>query len=292
MPKIRNIINLISSTIIVCSCSLIIDQFEHFSTIPPDTWGVYYAIVGVTFAMISGLVLVQSLERYTNLKLLFQEELNALQDIRDYLIFLDDVPMEMIDKIKLSLSHYVGSVIEKDLPNMKNKCIEYSDTSPEMYEVIRDVDDIDINNKNRSQSVAMQGILSLIFEITTHRTKRFFVAKEDTHRTVFRLIVLMAIVIVLGLIMMDVGNIILHVFMVGTTHISLTLLIMILADLSNPFKGNWKVDLHGFELFQKTLVPDFKGGINAVMEPVKEEKDVKPVTEAEANDESEEYDDE
>lgn len=221
--------------------------------IPPDTWGVYYSILGVTFAMISGLVLVQSLDRYVNLKMLFQEELNALQDIRDYLIFLDDVPKELITQIKVSLADYVHSLTERDWDEMKLKSVEFSDTTDEMRNIMKTVDRINIDNNNRGQSIALEGILNLIFTITTLRTKRFFAAKEGIHNTVFQLIVLMAGSILAGLMLMSVQHLGLHLFIVLTTHISLMVLLIILKDLSNPFSGMWKINLKGFELYLSTL---------------------------------------
>ncbi len=233
--------------ILVCIGCWSVDQFEHFKKIEPDTWGVYYSVIGVIFAMIAGLMLVQELERYSDLKLLFQEELNALQDIRDYLIFFDDVSLTEKDKIKESLDDYVKSVITKDWEHMKNQEMKFSDTSPELYKIMHCVDDVEV--KNKSVEIALEGIMSQIFSITTLRTKRFFIAKEQSHKSVFLLIALMAVIIVMGMMMMNINSLVLHIFMVNTTYISMATLVLILKDLNNPFDGVWKINLEGFEYF-------------------------------------------
>lgn len=240
---------LIITTILISISCWGVDQFEHFKKIEPDTWGVYYSIIGVIFAMISGLMLVQELERYSDLKLLFQEELNALQDIRDYLIFFDDVSQESKTKIRTALYEYVESIISKDWDNMKNKQIQFSDTSPELYQIMYSIDDVEV--KNKSVEIALEGIIQQIFKITTLRTKRFFISKEHSHKSVFFLIFLMASVIILGLILMSIKSLYLHIFMVDTTYISMATLIMILHDLSNPFEGIWKINLEGYHYFLK-----------------------------------------
>lgn len=241
------IIILVISTLFISAACWGIDQYEHFRLIEPDTWGVFYSIIGVTFAMISGLILVQELERYSNLKLLFQEELNALQDIRDCLIFFDDISNESTDKVMDALSNYVQSVITDDWRHMKNKQLQYSDTSPELYAIMHSIDDVEV--KNKSVEIGLEKIINQIFIITTLRTKRFFLAKEQAHKSVFMLIILMASVIVLGLILMHVQSLFLHLFMVNTTYISMATLVMILRDLGNPFEGIWKINLEGHHYF-------------------------------------------
>ena len=201
--------------------------------------------------MIAGLILVQELERYSNLKLLFQEELNALQDIRDCLIFFDDISKDYKEKVRTSLTHYVESVVTKDWEYMKNKQLEFSDTSPELYEIMYSIDDVEV--KNKSVEMAVEKIMQQIFLITTLRTKRFFLAKEQAHQSVFLLIMLMAGVIILGLIFMHIPNMFLHIFMVTTTHISIATLLMILHDLGNPFSGIWKINLEGYDYFLKRM---------------------------------------
>lgn len=243
------IIILVISTVFISAACWGIDQYEHFTLIEPDTWGVFYSIIGVTFAMISGLILVQELERYSNLKLLFQEELNALQDIRDCLIFFDDISNDSKEKVMKSLISYIESVLKNDWEHMKNRRIEYSDTSKELYAIMHSIDDVEV--KNKSVEIALEKIINQIFMITTLRTKRFFLAKEQAHKSVFLLIILMASVIVLGLILMHVQSLFLHLFMVNTTYISMATLVMILRDLGNPFEGIWKINLEGYHYFLK-----------------------------------------
>ena len=96
-------------------------------------------------------------------------------------------------------------------------------------------------------------IIQQIFKITTLRTKRFFISKEHSHKSVFFLIFLMASVITLGLILMSIKSLYLHIFMVDTIYISMATLTMILHDLSNPFKGIWKINLEGYHYFLKNL---------------------------------------
>ncbi len=53
-------------------------------------WEIFFNVFGMLYAVIAGLILVEEFKRFGDLHEDVELELNALQDIRDYLIYMDE----------------------------------------------------------------------------------------------------------------------------------------------------------------------------------------------------------
>ena len=84
------IIQIIISLIAVVLITFTIRHYAFYQNIDIDlaSWGVYYASYGILYAIIIGFILIGALGRYEQLKLAVDSEINVIQNIRDFLIYL------------------------------------------------------------------------------------------------------------------------------------------------------------------------------------------------------------
>lgn len=238
------------------SLLLLIRPVVHNSVTPVDidAWGIYFAVVGVVYAVISGFLLAQLLTRYHQLSNRIHEELNALEDIRDFLIYVDDSTENMAAKlkIKIALVEYLRSVIEKEWPLMTSgeRNID-SDTCEELYRVMRAVERI--NPVDESDVVALTSIINHISNVTTYRTERLEMVGHGLSGPLRILLYFMSTIISVSFILMAVPSLSVHLFMVISVITSIGLLLTVMFDLNNPFMGIWNLDKEPFQVVENRL---------------------------------------
>jgi len=84
-----------------------------------ETWGVFFTVFGIIYAILVGFLLIEVLRRFSSLSSTIQEELNAAEDIRDFLVYIDE-NKESKRAIRKALIDYVNSVIEREWINMEH----------------------------------------------------------------------------------------------------------------------------------------------------------------------------
>jgi uncharacterized membrane protein len=52
-----------------------------------SSWSSFFNVFGVIFAIIAGFLLVTVLSRYSNLNQTIEDELNAVESVRDFLVY-------------------------------------------------------------------------------------------------------------------------------------------------------------------------------------------------------------
>jgi hypothetical protein len=202
-------------------------------------WSIFYSVFGVLYAIIIGFLMLEALSKYNKLSELIAEEINNLQDIRDFTLFLN-CDTKVIDKISVELSEYAKSVIDKEWQKMESGSkTEDCDTTKELYEVLHAINNVDVSSK--TDELALKIIMSKMAEVTTMRTKRLSVAQQKLPIQLKGLLYLMSTISVTGLIFLHVDSLFIHMFMVMSLLISVHLLHMIISDLDNPFKGSWSL---------------------------------------------------
>ncbi len=206
-----------------------------------ETWGVFFSAFGTLYAIIIGFVLLESLNRYSQLAQTIDEEVNAVQDVRDFLEYLDNGQEHTIIDIEECLLSYVDDVIHREWqamadPNMV--CDE--DTSDKLYGVIKSTNNIKVTNP--SDGVALTAIVGHIATITTVRTRRICIAENRLPPLLQVLLQFMSAVLVLGVIFLAVQSAWAHYFMATTLTVSVFLAYQVLDDLAHPFGGAWSLD--------------------------------------------------
>jgi hypothetical protein len=216
-----------------------------------EAWGVFFSVFGILYAIVLGFVIMQALERLSLLKQTIDSEINALQDVRDFTIYLDDQE-ETRREIWRELLVYVRSVVEQEWAEMRHpsrKCDD--DTSPELENLMRATNKI--SAANESDRVALSAIIGHIGEITTFRTRRICTAQEHTEKQLVYLLEFMSYVLVGGLILTVVQSVFVHYMMVLSTVIAVYFSLKILKDLDHPLSGDWKVGPSPFQKLTSSL---------------------------------------
>jgi hypothetical protein len=204
-----------------------------------ESWGIFFTVLGVVYAIIVGFVLAELLSRYHRLSTHIHDELNAIEDIRDYLIYVDhneDTKTCIVD----ALYGYLVSVVDREWPAMANaqNTIE-SDTSPELYGIMEAVEQIKVYD--RSDVVALEFMIERISDVTTYRTERLEMSRQHLSPALRFLIVFLSLIVAGGFILMNVGSTLIHGFMVLGAVTSISLLYVVMADLEQPFTGMWNI---------------------------------------------------
>lgn len=142
------------------------------------TLEVFLGLFGAFYAILVGFVIFIAMDNYNQVKDRIGAEVNALQDLRDFLIFVDDDPgkndnHEVCELIRADLRGYVSEVVEREWKAMrrgKRLSANYRDTPPELLKLMESINQIHVGN--RSDDVALEMLVDRIAAITTHRTER------------------------------------------------------------------------------------------------------------------------
>ena len=235
-----------------------------------EIWGVFFTVFGLIYAIIVGLLLVDSLNRFYILSSTFHDELNAIQDIRDLLIYVNDNEATKA-KIRIALVSYVDTVVELEWDEMalfergevsfyrRSRAKDFtldSDTSGELYDVMLAVEELEIIDE--SDQVALSSIIGKLCETTSYRTRRVELAKKGLPPTLRFLILFMSFVIAVGFLFINIPSIWMHTYMIVAVNTAIHLLYMVITDLDTPFQGFWNIDRRPF----RALVANMQRGIS------------------------------
>ena len=256
--KVNNLlIQIIISLIAVVLITLTIRHYAFYQNIDIDlaSWGVYYATYGILYAIIIGFILIGALGRYEQLKLAVDNEINVIQNIRDFLIYFSDASsiqdeeannsrsdqISALYNIRQCLYKYVKSVYEKEWLEMSDKKVSTDpDSTQELKDIIVSVSKLQSHDEN--DSIAMTSIINCVSDLTNHRTKRIYLSNEEIPPPIMKLLIFMSILLVAGFFVLGVQNIWVHLIMIISFSATIQLIISLLIDLNTPFSGIWNID--------------------------------------------------
>ena len=260
-----------------------------------EALGVFYSVFGMIYAILTGLLLLEELRRLELLTEKLDLELNALQDIRDFLIYLDGDQHETEIKIKTSLMLYVKSVCENDWKAMSGKITKkikderteekighamYKlkdgetnwdkikrelkafkhkvdiDITPQLENLMKSINNIKITNE--SDHISLESIMSLLADVTTYRTQRITLAQNEIPEVLYQLIFFMSSILAIGIILMGVQSLWIHLFIALSINISLIVIYILFQDLKDPFSGTWQISNDGYKRLQRRLKVNIK----------------------------------
>lgn len=239
----------------------------------PNIWDIFFTVFGLIYAIMVGFLLLDVLNRFHAMSSIIQDELNAVEDIRDFLIYLDKNEQTKIS-IKGNLQQYVNSVADQEWPIMvagrsqgllrsfqlgsrNHQDIEDhvsqldSDTTHELYEIMRAVENIEIFDQ--SDTIALSAIIGKIGDTTSFRTKRIELSRQTLPPTLRFLIIFMSFVIASGFLFLNVESVWIHSLMVASINSAMHLLYMVISDLDQPFSGLWSINSNSLKHFEESL---------------------------------------
>ena len=77
------------SALLIAFVGLMLRSHLRYEGIETDlsSWGSFFNVFGVIFAIVAGFLLVTVLNRYSNLNQTIEDELNAVESVRDFLVY-------------------------------------------------------------------------------------------------------------------------------------------------------------------------------------------------------------
>ena len=239
---IKIIIPLIVSGAFSALLLLSVKEYVQYQGIFDDVaaWSAFFSVFGIVYAIVAGFLLVTVLTKYSDLSLVIENELNAIETVRDFLTYLHDTNKDVKNNIKNALSHYTSSLLNKEWPEMSDPREPMdSDTSDELYEIMRKSKEIAVERE--SDGVVFTAIIENISDITKLRTRRIALANEKLPPRLKILIIFMSIVLIAAFILLGVQNIYTHIAIIVSLSIAIHLLYMVIDDLDHPFYGIWNI---------------------------------------------------
>ena len=204
-------------------------------------WSAFFSVFGIVYAIVAGFLLVTVLTKYSDLSLVIENELNAIETVRDFLIYLNNKNNEIKGNIKSALSHYTFSLLRKEWPEMSDPHEPMdSDTSEELYEIMRKSKELSVDTE--SDGIVFTAIIENISDITKLRTRRIALANERLPPRLKILMIFMSIVLIAAFMLLGVQNIYTHIAILVCLTIAIHLLYMIIEDLDHPFYGIWNIN--------------------------------------------------
>lgn len=245
---IRILVPLLISAVLA---GLVLVYFKHYVQYPEifqdvAAWSAFFSVFGIVYAIVAGFLLVTVLTKYSDLSQVIENELNAIETVRDFLIYLNDTNSKVKSNIKNALHHYSFSLLNKEWPEMSDPHEPMdSDTSEELYEIMRKSKEISVDSE--SDRVVFSAIIENISDITKLRTKRIALANDRLPPRLRILMVFMSIVIIAAFMFLGVQNIYTHVTILISLTVAIHLLYMIIEDLDHPFYGIWNINRRPLE---------------------------------------------
>ncbi len=235
--------------IVILGCSYCLKQ-----KIPPIDTGtleVYFGVFGSVYAIVTGFILLVVITNYNNIKKYISSEINALQDLRDFLLYIDS-DQKSVRLIRIRVGHYVDSVIHKEWASLVNGKHIDSDTSPELYAIIKSVNQVKINQNDLSDKIAVKKLINTIGRITTFRTNRLTSVNEKIPPVMMHLILFLSSCIVLPFSLIGVSNWLWWIIN-AFNGFTIIYIYMIIKDLNDPFHGSWNIKPIQFQEFIDSL---------------------------------------
>ncbi len=206
-----------------------------------SAWGAFFGVFGVVYAIVAGFLLVTVLTRYAALSQTFEDELNAVESIRDFLIYLSADQHPSVQDVKRSLARYINAVATLEWKEMADPTVPTnSDTSDELYDIMRCTAGIRIAGE-RDKAV-LSTVIATVSDLARMRTRRIALANERLPPRLRLLLLFMSIALGAAFLAVGVRSVGAHIFMTSTLSMSVYLLYWIIEDLDHPFYGVWNID--------------------------------------------------
>ena len=193
-----------------------------------SAWGSFFNVFGVIYAITTGFLLLNVLNRYSAIAQVCEEELNAVECIRDFLVYLDDRQAARKQEVNRALLEYVRSVSDKEWAEMSSTSGSLnSDTSKELYQIMRSCKEVEVSREN--ENAALASVMDSVSELTRLRTRRISLSNERLPIRLRILVVFMSSVLVLGFALLGVVSPWVHVLVIVSMAASVHLLHRVLS---------------------------------------------------------------
>ena len=154
MKRTQIVLQLIANLVLGILVLLLVRRYMKYGNITIDigSWGVFYTVFGVLYAIIIGFILISTLDKFDNLKRSIDSEINEIQNVRVLLKYFSDSQKEVINNVRKALLNYVNSIHSIEWENMIKK-ESLPEFSSELENVIESVSHLKSEDENDNISL-------------------------------------------------------------------------------------------------------------------------------------------
>jgi len=232
----------ISVSLAVCAVLLFRTHLQYQGIVEDlSSWNSFFNVFGVIYAIVAGFLLITVLNRYSALNQAIEDELNAIESIRDFLVYFDDEQRDAKSSLTQALANYTRSLSTREWQEMSDSHNPMnSDTSEELYELMRKGKAIRITEGK--DNIIFSALVENISELTKLRTRRIALSNERLPTRLRILMLFMSFVLAGAFILLGVRGAFPHVIMLATLVFAIHLLYLVIEDLDHPFFGVWNIN--------------------------------------------------
>ena len=261
---------------VVSACLVVVSRsYFRYDGIVEDVsaWGAFFTVFGVTYAIVAGFLLVTVLNRYSALSQTIEDELNAVESIRDFLVYFGGDQHTPAQELKTALARYTKAVATTEWQEMADPAIPCnSDTSEELYEIMRCAGKICVAD-DRDLSI-LSAVITSSSDLAKMRTRRIALANERLPLRLRLLLLFMSVALASAFLALGVRSLGTHVFMTVALSVSVYLIYWVIEDLDHPFYGIWNIDrtpldelVKRFESETSSVLPAAQSGKGELLTP-------------------------
>ena len=215
---------------------------------PEGPLEIFFSVFGVVYAIIVGFAMYEALNNYSQIRHHMNSEVNELQDLRDYLMYVDGHE-DVTARIAVGLRDYAASVVEQEWPEMSREHPLDMDTPDQLYRIMADVKAISPGGER--EVLAVERSINTLAQITTHRTNRITASVERLPGLLVQLLAILSLFMIVAFTLISIESSGLKTLLTAANSFGVAFTFFVILDLDYPFHGVWSLRPEPFEEFVK-----------------------------------------
>src|SRR5579862_7105056 len=204
-------------------------------------------ILGTTYAVILGFMLYTEWSNFTAAKLNVDMEANALRNV---FRLAEGLPAPQATQLEALSRAYVAAALTKDWPEMSAGEVPETtyDINQSMWRTL-----MSLKSLGTAEALAADHALSELSALTQHRRTRLLHSSSQLPAIFWCLLLVGGFLTIVAVSMFGSLNLRVHIFQVGSLTLLVTLAMLAIADLDQPFRGWVHIDTAAFLRAQSEL---------------------------------------
>ena len=207
-----------------------------------DVAGFIYAVLGVAYAVLLGLMLVAVWEQWEAAKSIVDDEAGEVAEI---FWIAHQMPQPEGRQLQELARSYARVVVEEEWPLMQQGKV----SSPEAWATLDDIRDIiqSFHSSTNDQLLLHQQALERVNGLADDRRDRLLVAQEGLPAILWVVLIIGGILVVGFTYLFGMENTLTHTLMVAALALVISLTLFTVAALDFPFRGDVHIGPQAFE---------------------------------------------
>lgn len=206
-----------------------------------DVAGFIYAVLGVTYAVLLGLMVVAVWEQWEAAKVTVDDEASSLAEI---FWIADRMPEPEGREIQELCRSYARVVVDEEWPLMNQE-----KSSPRAWDLLDDIRGKlqDFTPSNAQQQVLYDQSLERMRDLANARRDRLLEAEEGLPGLLWVVLVTGGLVVLGFMYLFGMDSTVIHLLMVASLALVIALVLLTVAALNFPFKGDITISPEAME---------------------------------------------